>query len=79
MNNTQAFSNVGHERQDDLLHEIDRESHLYYHVLDPHHYVRHVRPAAGINDTLVVTVDVTLTSVHGLVSWSSIKMIEINK
>ncbi|XP_041360328.1 acetylcholine receptor subunit beta-like [Gigantopelta aegis] len=56
----------GHEKPDDVLHEIDNESHLYFHILDTHNYVRHVRPAAGINDTLVVTVDVTLTGVQGL-------------
>ena len=59
---------AGHPHEHDVEVNLDHESHAYLHVLDETHYVRHLRPAASRNDSVVLHMDVALLAVHGLVS-----------
>ena len=59
---------TAHPHEHDVEVNLDQESHLYLHVLDDHHYVKHLRPAASRNDSVVVDMDLALLAVHGLVS-----------
>ena len=59
---------TAHPHEHDVEVNLDQESHLYLHVLDDHHYIKHLRPAASHNDSVVVDMDVALLAVHGLVS-----------
>ncbi|ESO92535.1 hypothetical protein LOTGIDRAFT_162441 [Lottia gigantea] len=54
----------GHPHSEDVMLHLDHESHLYHHILD--HYIKELRPASAINDTVIVSVDVSVTSIHGL-------------
>ncbi|XP_076462736.1 neuronal acetylcholine receptor subunit alpha-10-like [Babylonia areolata] len=55
-----------HPHAHDVEVHLDHESHVLLHVLDEHHYVRHLRPAASVNDSVVVDVDMALVALHGL-------------
>ncbi|KAK7502267.1 hypothetical protein BaRGS_00006631 [Batillaria attramentaria] len=57
-----------HPHESDVVVNLDHETHLYFHILDDHHYVKHLRPAASNNDSVLVDVEVALTAVNGL-SW----------
>ena len=59
---------TAHPHEHDVEVNLDHESRLYLHVLDDHHYVKHLRPAASRNDSVVVDMDLALLAVHGLVS-----------
>ncbi|XP_070194044.1 neuronal acetylcholine receptor subunit alpha-10-like [Littorina saxatilis] len=55
-----------HPHEKDVAVNLDHESHVYLHVLDELHYVKHLRPAASRNDSVVVDMDMALMAVHGL-------------
>ncbi|KAK6189045.1 hypothetical protein SNE40_005094 [Patella caerulea] len=56
---------AGHPHSDDVKIHVDNESHLYLHLLDDY-YIKDLRPASASNDTVLVTVDITITAIHGL-------------
>ncbi|XP_046585319.1 acetylcholine receptor subunit beta-type unc-29-like [Haliotis rubra] len=61
------ISSGGHPHEEDVLEELDHESHLFSHLLDDHHYIRHLRPAS-VNQTLTVRLAVGVTAITDLFS-----------
>lgn len=59
---------TAHPHEAEVAVNLDHETHLYQHLLDDRHYVRHLRPAAAHNDSVVVDVQLAVTAVAGLVS-----------
>ncbi|XP_046366430.2 neuronal acetylcholine receptor subunit beta-4-like [Haliotis rufescens] len=59
------LSSGGHPSEEEVHEELDHESHLFSHLLDDHHYIRHLRPA-GINETLTIRLAVVVTAITDL-------------
>ncbi|CAL1544257.1 unnamed protein product [Lymnaea stagnalis] len=51
-----------HPHDDEVSAELTNESHLYLHLLDDHHYVKYLRPAAKHNESLDVAVELWVTT-----------------
>ncbi|XP_067679501.1 neuronal acetylcholine receptor subunit alpha-3-like [Haliotis asinina] len=59
------LSSGGHPHEEDVLQELDHETHLFSHILDDHHYIRHLRPAS-INESLTIRLAVAVTAITDL-------------
>ncbi|KAL8584590.1 hypothetical protein ACOMHN_002320 [Nucella lapillus] len=51
---------LAHPHGHDVEVNLDHESHVYFHVLDDHHYIKHLRPAASLNESVIVEMDLAL-------------------
>ncbi|PVD23611.1 hypothetical protein C0Q70_16884 [Pomacea canaliculata] len=63
---------TAHPHEAEVAVNLDHETHLYQHLLEDRHYVRHLRPAAAHNDSVVVDVQLAVTAVAGLVTSTGI-------